>query len=99
MHNQSVSKSRLPRRGCEHGKQCGLVIWKRFVLSCQSSEVSILGLSGCAIRGLMAPNKKSGKARAQRTAQFENWGKPPGGTDFLIERAGEDFREPIREAA
>jgi hypothetical protein len=99
MHYQSVSKSPLPRRGCEHGKQYGLVIWKWFVLFCQSSEVSILGLSGYANRGLMAPHKKSGKAGAQRTAQFENWEKPSGGTDFLIERTGEDFREPIREAA
>jgi hypothetical protein len=33
------------------------------------------------------------------TTQFENWGRPSGGTDFLIAGTGEGFNVPIRKTA
>jgi hypothetical protein len=47
----------------------------------------------------MAQNWKSPKPGRSYTAQFENRGRPLGGTDFLIAGTGGDFNVPIRTSA
>ncbi|EAQ81492.1 hypothetical protein DSM3645_27962 [Blastopirellula marina DSM 3645] len=48
----------------------------------------------------MAPETKpleSGAERVERTGQAENWGRPSGGADFLLERTGGGFRRARQE--
>src|SRR5271156_4539815 len=54
--------------------------------------------SGCANRGLMAQRRSPFKPGRSETGKSENWGRPSGGTDFLIARTGGDFNVPIRKA-
>src|ERR1700677_1271055 len=54
--------------------------------------------SGCANRGLMAQKRSPLQPRRSEPGKSENWGKPSGGTDFLIARTGGDFNVPIRKA-
>jgi hypothetical protein len=44
--------------------------------------------------------RKSGRTRSvERTGQAENWGRPFGGTDFLLARPGIGFNVPVNQAA
>ena len=62
------------------------------VVGISHGKVSFLSSSGCANRGLMVREKKSLGAGAKRNAQAKNWGRPSGGTDFLLARPGWDFK-------
>ena len=45
-------------------------------------------------RGLTAPRNppcSPGRSSRQRSGQAENWGRPSGGTDFLLARTGDGF--------
>src|SRR5436853_2596411 len=42
----------------------------------------------------MARHNKSPQPKCERAAQTENWGRPSGGTDFLIAWLGGDFTKP-----
>jgi hypothetical protein len=55
--------------------------------------------SGCANRGLMAQKRSPFQPGRSEPGKSENWGRPSGGTDFLIARTGGDFNVPIRKAA
>jgi hypothetical protein len=55
--------------------------------------------SGCVNRGLMAQKRNSFQPGRSEPGKSENWGRPSGGTDFLIARTGGDFNVPIRKTA
>jgi hypothetical protein len=59
-------------------------------------KVSFFKLSGCANRGLMAQQRSPFQPGRSEPGKSENWGRPSGGTDFLIARTGGDFNVPIK---
>jgi hypothetical protein len=47
----------------------------------------------------MAQKRSPFQPGRSEPSKSENWGRPSGGTDFLIARTGGDFNVPIRKAA
>src|ERR1700685_3738990 len=62
-------------------------------------ESLLFKFSRCANRGLMALKRSPFQPGRSEPGKSENWGRPSGGTDFLIARTGGDFNVPIRKAA
>jgi hypothetical protein len=62
-------------------------------------ESLLFKFSGCANRGLMAQQRSPLQLGRSEPGKSENWGRPSGGTNFLIARTGGDFNVPIRKAA
>jgi hypothetical protein len=47
------------------------------------------------IEALWQTNQSRASPGHLRTGQAENWGRPSGGADFLLERPGDGFSVPV----